>query len=160
MNKKTALSDFYQNINEWIEQTKSHEITKIVEVVEQAKAYISAAESIPQQKIEQFIDSFIYDLHDFYQQNQKQVKNSVYLTLMNERLWQSLATMTDKSQVEWSELMDDFEHDGIYRLGDYIGFGELCCEHCQEKMTITHLTKVTACSHCHGETFIRQGMMP
>jgi len=159
-NKNHVFNDFYQNISEWIEDAKAHEITKIVEVVEQAKSYLAAAEHIPEKKVKQFIDSFVYDLHEFYQRNQTQAQDSLYLALLNESLWQSLATLTDKSQVEWSELMDDFEHDGLYHVDDYIGFGELECKNCHERLSVTHLSKVTSCIHCGGEQFIRHGMKP
>ncbi len=158
--KAQEISNFYQNITDWIKETKDHEITQMVDLVEQAKAYLIAAESIPQEKIKQFIDSFVYDLNEFYQHNQAQVQSSLYLALMNESLWQSLASMTDKSQVEWSELMDDFKHDGIYHVGDYIGFGELACQRCQHKVEINHLSQVTACIECGGEQFIRHALKP
>ena len=159
-NKPQEISHFYQNITNWIKDTKAHEITKMVVLVERAKAYLVAAESIPEENIKQFIDSFVYDLREFYQQNQAQAQSSLYLGLMNENLWQLLASMTDKSQVEWSELMDDFQHDGIYYLGDYIGFGELECQSCHQSLTITHLSKVSACIHCDGTQFIRHALNP
>lgn len=159
-NKNQGINQLYQNILKWIEDTKIHEITRVVDLVEQAKAYLIAAEAIPEEKVKQFIDGFIYDLHEFYQQNQAEVQSSVYLALMNENLWKSLASMTDKSQVEWSELMDDFEHDGIYHQGDYIGFGELECQKCQQKISITHLSQVTDCINCGGQKFIRHALKP
>lgn len=159
-NKNSIFSELYHNINVWIEDVKQHEITHAVEIMEQVKAYFAAAESIPQEKVGQFIDSFHYDLVEFYRQNQSQVKNSLYLGLLNENLWQTLATMTDKSQVEWSELVDDFHHEGLYEVGDYIGFGELECCECGDKLTITHLSQVGACIHCQGEKFTRHALMP
>ena len=159
-NKNNVIVELYQNISKWIEDTKEHEITQIVDVVEQAKAYLIAAETIPEREVKQFIDSFIYDLNEFYRQNQTQVKNSLYLSLMNESFWQLLASMTDKSQVEWSELIDDFEHNGIYRAGDSIGFGELECQKCHQTLSITHLSQVSSCIECDGQQFIRHPMKP
>ena len=159
-NKNNVIVELYQNISKWIEDTKEHEITQIVDVVEQAKAYLIAAETIPEREVKQFIDSFIYDLNEFYRQNQIQAKNSLYLSLMNESFWQLLASMTDKSQVEWSELIKDFEHNGIYHVGDYIGFGELECRKCHQSISITHLSYVTNCLVCDGQQFIRHPMKP
>lgn len=158
--KNKAFTDIYTTINRWIEDIKEHELTDIIEIVEQARSYLVAAESIPEEKIKQFIDNFKYDLREFYKQNQAQVEHSSYLGLMNESLWQTLSEMTDKSQVEWAELMGDFEHDGIYHSGDYIGFGELECCQCSQKITINHLSKVSDCINCGHSDFIRKGLTP
>ena len=158
--KNNAIVGLYQNISTWIEETKEHEITDIVDVVEQTKAYLVAAESIPEEKVKQFIDSFIYDLNEFYQHNQAQAKSSLYLGLIKESFWQLLAGMTDKAQVEWSELNDDFDHDGIYQVGDHIGFGELECQRCHQRLSINHLSQVSECIECGGKHFIRHPLNP
>jgi len=160
MDKNSVFSGLYRDINLWIEDVKQHELTHAVEIIEQAKVYLVAAERIPEEKVAQFIESFRYDLVAFYRQNQSQVNNSLYIGLLNENLWQTLATMTDKSQVEWSELVEDFQHDGFYSVGDYIGFGELECSRCGNKLTITHLSQVGKCVSCQGEKFIRHGLKP
>ena len=75
-------------------------------------------------------------------------------------MWANLAQLTDKSQVEWAELVDDFEHDGIYKVGDVIGFGELVCQQCNEKVHIMHASEVVACAKCGGESFTRMPLDP
>jgi hypothetical protein len=75
-------------------------------------------------------------------------------------MWASLANLTDKSQVEWAELVDDFDHDGIYKVGDVIGFGELVCEQCDEKIHIMHASEVAPCAKCGGNTFTRMPLDP
>ena len=121
-NKKGYLMEVYQELNNWLDEMKSIQKPKITQLVKQAKLYIEAAENMSQEKVNQFTDNLKYDLHDFYQQNQSQAQHSIYLGLLNETLWSNLAQLTDKSQVEWAELMDDFEHDGIYKTDDIIGF--------------------------------------
>jgi len=161
MTKKNVLFDeLYQTIHDWINDVKNNELTHAIEIIEQAKTYVHAAEAIPEEKVSQFIESFRYDLVAFYHHNQSQAKHSLYLGLINETFWKTLATMTDKSQVEWSELIEDFQHDGFYFTGDYIGFGELECCQCATKLTITHSTKISSCINCHSGKFIRHGLMP
>jgi len=75
-------------------------------------------------------------------------------------MWASIAHLTDKSQVEWAELVDDFEHDGIYKIGDTIGFGELVCQQCNEKTHIMHASEVVVCVKCGGDTFTRLPLDP
>ena len=160
MSKKNDLNDFYQSMSAWLTDIKKHEVTQLVELIEQAKVILKSAESLPEEKIKQFINNFTYDLHEFYQQNQQEVKHSIYLGLMKESFWAVLANITDKSQVEWAELCEDFVHNGEYQKGDVIGFGQLCCQKCHNIRLITHLTTVDECLHCGHEHFNRQGLTP
>ncbi|GAA5138819.1 zinc ribbon-containing protein [Thalassotalea piscium] len=160
MSNKPLFTDFYHKLSMWLTDVKKHEVTEIVELVEQAKVILSAAESIPEEKITQFIDNFQYDLHEFYQQNQEQVKNSTFLSLMNESFWALLVQITDKSQVEWAELCQDFKQNGDYQEGDIIGFGKLTCVKCNNTILISHMTKVGKCLHCQHNHFKRESLTP
>ena len=104
--EQSRVQDVYQNIQTWLSETSDKEVRSIVELIEQAKSILIAAEQIPEQQVKQFISNLKYDLSDFYQQYQADIKHSVYLDILNESLWDNLAKITDKSQVEWSELMD------------------------------------------------------
>ncbi len=159
-NKKEYLIDIYQDISNWLDEMKELQKPKIIELVTRAKSYAKAAENMSEEKVNQFTDNLKYDLHDFYQQNQSQVKHSTYLGLLNETFWSSLAQLTDKSQVEWAELVEDFEHDGIYKAGDIIGFGELVCQQCDEKIHIMHVSEVAVCAKCGGDSFTRLPLDP
>ncbi|MCW8832911.1 MAG: zinc ribbon-containing protein [Colwellia sp.] len=158
--KKEYLMEVYQNLNAWLNEAKEIQKPKINELLKQAKLYGKALGTMSEEKLSQFTDNLRHDLHDFYQQNQSQAKHSIYLGLLNESLWANLAQLTDKSQVEWSELVDDFEHDGIYHTGDVIGFGELVCQQCQETITVMHTSEVGLCAKCGGEDFTRLPLNP
>lgn len=158
--EKSLLQDIYKNLARWGEDSKTHELTSVIEFVEQAKTILFAAEQIPERQVKQFVNSLKYDLVDFYQQYQADAKHSVYLTLLNETLWSNLAQMTDKSQVEWAELMDDFEHDGKYCTGDHIGFGELECQACQHRVIYSHASVICDCINCGGDQFTRLSLTP
>lgn len=148
----------YQQASHWLTDVKEHELVNIIELVEQSKQFALAAEAIPQQQVSQFIENLRYDLKEFYQLNKEDADHSLYLGLMTETFWQSLANITDQSQVEWAELTDDFEHDGIYQEGDMIGFGVIACQECKQTLTITHLTQISSCIHCGHSTFKRQAL--
>ena len=158
--EKSGFETIYDNALQWFEDVKQHEVTHIVEVVEQVKAYLSAAEAIPEDKVKQFINNFEHDLKEFYEQNQADIQHSVYIGLLNETFWAKLAQMTDKSQVEWAELTDDFKYHGQYHSGDFVGFGELECQKCHHKITILHLSEVVDCDECGGSKFTRLALMP
>jgi hypothetical protein len=158
--KKEYLMEVYQNLSDWLDEVKEIQKPRVDELIKQAKLYAKAAEGMTEDKLNQFTDNLKYDLHDFYTQNQTEIKHSIYLNLLNESLWSNLAQLTDKSQVEWAELEEDFEHDGVYKVGDIIGFGELVCQQCNEKTHIMHASEVTVCVNCGGDTFTRLPLDP
>jgi len=154
------FADIYNKLNTWLNKVKKQQTPNITEFIKQAKGYANAAEVMSAEKLHQFTENLKYDLYDFYQQNSAEVKHSVYLGLMNEALWDNLAQLTDKSQVEWAELVDDFNHDGLYKSGDIIGFGELECQKCYHTLHITHCSELGICANCGHESFIRQPLTP
>ena len=148
------------DLRDWFEQAKQHQLTQFIELVEQAKLVCRAAEELPEEKIKQFLDTLIYDLHEFYLHHQKQAKYSVYLGLLQESFWDLLVNITDKAQVEWAERAQDFHHYGDYQKGDLIGFGLLVCKQCQNSLLISHISEVDECIHCGHEHFFRQSLNP
>jgi len=152
--------EIYQDLSKWLDEMKEIQKPRVIELVKRAKSYALAAEHMSEEKVAQFTDNLKHDLHDFYQQNQSQAKNSIYLGLLSETLWENLAQLTDKSQVEWAELLEDFQHDGIYKTGDVIGFGELICQQCEEKTHIMHFTEIANCLKCGGDSFTRLPLDP
>lgn len=158
--ENSVISNLYNNMADWLEDVKQHEVTQVVEFVEQFKSYAKAAESIPEEKVKQFVENFEQDLKAFYQQNQQEAQHSTYLGLLNETFWSKLAQMTDKSQVEWAELLEDFEHQGKYQTGDHIGFGVLECCNCKHQMEVSHYSEVIDCVECGGKDFYRLPLQP
>ena len=158
--EQSSVKEVYQKLQTWLEDTKENEVRSIAGFLEQAKAIVIAAEQIPEQKVKQFIANLQYDLSDFYQQYQADIKHSVYLEILHESLWENLAKITDKSQVEWSELMDDFQHKDGYHVGDYVGFGQLQCQTCLHCVTYSHVHVVTDCINCGGKDFNRLSLTP
>ncbi len=150
----------YHKLNAWLNEVKSERKPRIDEFLKQAMLYTKAAEQMSEEKLTQFMVNLKYDLYDFYQQNQSQVKHSVYLGLLNEALWENLAQLTDKSQVEWAELIEDFTHEGNYQVGDMIGFGQLHCRLCDHSITIMHYSEVAPCANCGGKSFTRLPLNP
>ncbi|WP_286233138.1 zinc ribbon-containing protein [Thalassotalea sediminis] len=158
--KKDRFSEFYQGMSDWLTDVKKHEVTQIVELVEQAKSVMLAMEQLPEERVKQFVTNFQYDLQEFYSQTQEDAKHSIYLALMKESFWAVMANITDKSQVEWAELPDDFHHNGIYKTGDIIGFGMLECQKCKNATPITHMSTVENCMYCGHDQFMRQSLTP
>ena len=103
------------------------------------------------------------DLKEFGQNADKEessFKNSEFYGLVSETIWQRLAEVTDKSQVEWHEVMQDLEHQGVYEAGDMIALGTLVCDKCGHRLTYTHVQRIESCSVCGGTHFIRHPLAP
>jgi hypothetical protein len=154
------LADINHKLMTWFTQVKNNEMVSVVEMLAQAKLYLTAAEELSEDKIKQFLQNLQYDLSDFYQQTRSDAKHSIYLALMLEASWQQLANMTDKSQLEWAELADDLKSNGQYATGDVIGFGILECQSCLEQQHITHFSHVYDCLACGHDQFSRLLLEP
>ncbi|MDI5677483.1 hypothetical protein MJL30_38810, partial [Salmonella enterica subsp. enterica serovar Anatum] len=46
-----------------------------------------------------------------------------FLPGIKESLWQELADITDKTQLEWREVFQDLNHHGVYHSGEVVGLG-------------------------------------
>jgi len=160
MAEKKGIDDIYQRLDSWLKDIKEHEVNQLVEIVEEAKALAMAAESLSQERIEQFMSNFKYDLQEFINQWKTDSEHSIYIGLLNETWWDTVAKTADKTQIEWAELPDDIAHQGIYSKGDYIGFGQLKCCKCQEVLTISHRSVVGECPHCAHDKFNRVPLSP
>ena len=93
--KNSVFQDLYQALVIWAEDVNQHEITDIVEKIEQSKLYLQAAEKLPEEKVKQFVDNLRFDIREFIQQNELQAKNSLYLGLLNESFWNNMQAITD-----------------------------------------------------------------
>lgn len=154
------FAEIYQKLNAWLNEVKEEQTPHLTEFIKQAKLYANAAETMSEEKLHLFAENLKYDFHDFYQKNSAEVKHSIYIGILNETLWDNLAKLTDKSQVEWAELVEDFNHDGYYQSGDIIGLGELECQKCHQTIHITHCSELGLCAKCGSEDFLRQPLTP
>lgn len=56
--------------------------------------------------------------------------------MIKESLWQELADITDKTQLEWREVFQDLNHHGVYHSGEVVGLGNLVCEKCHYHLAV------------------------
>lgn len=63
-----------------------------------------------------------------YEESLKEESDSVFMRVIKESLWQELADITDKTQLEWREVFRDLNHHGVYHSGEVVGLGNLVCE--------------------------------
>lgn len=146
----------FDKVYDWMKEAKNEELNSISQWVSKAEEFISAAEALSVNEYQLSVADFKQDLLGFYRQNKEDADNSLYLKSIQEGMWQHLAKMTDQSQVEWAELVDDFEHDGAYQEGDVIGFGQLICQNCAHEVDILHASTVVSCTNCGHTKFSRK----
>ncbi len=73
-----------------------------------------------------------------YEESLKEESDSVFMRVIKESLWQELADITDKTQLEWREVFQDLNHHGVYHSGEVVGLGNLVCEKCHFHLPISH----------------------
>lgn len=103
-----------------------------------------------------YVKSDLKEFADNYQES----KESPFSIMVADSIWQALLDITDRTKVEWVELFEDLEHQGVYQVGDVIGLGHLICEKCGQKTRYIHPTTVHSCSKCGGQAFTRVSLKP
>ncbi len=103
--------------------------------------------------LEQDLASFIWHYKD-------DMSRSDFVQTMKESVWNELAEITDRSKVEWMELPQDFKHKGHWQAGEWVGMGTLVCKNCHHQLEVTHPIKITDCTECGGNDFLREPLAP
>lgn len=80
-----------------------------------------------------------------YEESLKEESDSVFMRVIKESLWQELADITDKTQLEWREVFQDLNHHGVYHSGEVVGLGNLVCEKCHFHLPIYTPEVLTLC---------------
>ncbi|MBQ4813025.1 hypothetical protein A7985_15435 [Pseudoalteromonas luteoviolacea] len=148
---KQWLSDF----STWMKDIKEHELKKLVEnFIQEEEKW----KEFGQNKINDYRHYFKRDLehinvhHDHYE--------GVAWEEFKASILYELAYLEDRTQLEWQALMSDFEHDGVYKQGEWIALGQLVCKNCGNKIDIYHAIEITACSECGHDSFNRKALTP
>src|SRR5690606_21885938 len=71
-----------------------------------------------------------------YEESQDEIADSVFMRVIKESLWQELADITDKTQLEWREVFQDLNHHGVYHSGEVVGLVNLVCEKCDHHIAV------------------------
>ena len=154
--KNKAYQGVFDHMYEWLKSAAKEDVKYLNSWVDKVNDYINAAEDVSINNYGLSVESFKHDLLGFYRHYQADTENSLYLDTLGEGMWQHLANMTDQTQIEWQELLDDIEHDGVYKTGDVIGFGRIICNGCGRKVDITHASTVIQCPKCGANEYSRQ----
>jgi hypothetical protein len=148
------------SFGKWLGDTSNHEVKSLVSFFDRSGEWWQTAKEL---SAEEFTRNSVYlkrDLQMFYRHYQQDMQDSEYVQRIKESVWKELAEMTDKSQLEWRELEQDFDHQGTYEQGEWIGMGTLVCKHCHYKMEFLHPIELPPCPQCNGAYFLREALAP
>ncbi|GGA78721.1 hypothetical protein GCM10011369_20820 [Neiella marina] len=131
--------------------------------LERAAEYVGAASDLTKDELTLMRDYLKRDFQAFADSMDPDSKThppSVWLTGISQGIWHNLMEITDKTQCEWRELSDDLKHDGVYRRGEYVGFGVLRCCNCDHVLEVYHPTQLSSCANCGHDEFAREPFEP
>ncbi len=123
MNK---VAQYYRELVSSLSERLRHGERDIDALVTQAREKIVRAGDLTQSEIESVIAAVKRDLEEFarsYEESHEDESDSVFMRVIKESLWQELADITDKTQLEWREVFQDLNHHGVYHSGEVVGLG-------------------------------------
>ena len=108
-------------------------------LVEQARQRVLQAGELTRTEVDELTRAVRRDLEEFavsYEESLEEESDSVFMRVIKESLWQELADITDKTQLEWREVFQDLSHHGVYHSGKVVGLGNLVCEKCHFHLAV------------------------
>ncbi|MCL1123819.1 zinc ribbon-containing protein [Shewanella surugensis] len=136
-------------------------IKKLYQEVSQGKEYLALKAQVKEDElalVEQFLKR---DIASFLQEkNDADLSYSPFFIAAKNTFWHWLSEITDRSQLEWTELAQDFKHQGVYVSGEIIAQGCLACTACGHKMYIEFPDLIPDCPECDNDKFYREALAP
>ncbi|KLV06681.1 MULTISPECIES: zinc ribbon-containing protein [Photobacterium] len=153
----------YETLLEQVTETLKHSPDELKHWAEVTEKYRQAASDMTKDELALISAYLKRDLQEFGQNVEESpapFSESPFYQVVKETIWEGLAEVTDKTQIEWREVMDDIKHQGVYEAGEIVGLGNLVCEQCGHKELITHVKEISPCLKCGHTRFTRQPLSP
>ncbi|MCS3432128.1 zinc ribbon-containing protein [Klebsiella sp. BIGb0407] len=135
----------------------------IDKLVNEARQSLEEKHELTPDEIAQVTNAVRRDVKAFansYSENSDDFTDSVFMRVIKESVWQELADITDKSQIEWREAFQDIEKGGVYQSGELVGFGNLICDNCHFSLAIYSPEILSVCPQCGHDRFHRKPFDP
>lgn len=132
-------------------------------LVEQARQQVLQAGELTRTEVDELTRAVRRDLEEFavsYEESLDEESDSVFMRVIKESLWQELADITDKTQLEWREVFQDLSHHGVYHSGEVVGLGNLVCEKCHFHLAVYTPDVLPLCPKCGHDQFQRRPFEP
>jgi|ETNmetMinimDraft_28_1059901.scaffolds.fasta_scaffold17890_2 hypothetical protein len=157
---KDSYNNYIKRFQSWLEDLNEHELKGIQKAFFDFQKELSAIGKYSKEQIQDYSYYLKRDLEEFKQLREKQKEQDLAGAEFNEEWWLALSHLVDKTQLEWSLILDDFEHNGIYKQGEWVSFGEFQCHECGEIKHFTHPSQLDACAECNAVEFHRIASAP
>ncbi|BAJ03370.1 zinc ribbon-containing protein [Shewanella violacea] len=163
--RSTELLSLYEALLTQVKSDYSDDnsitIKELLHVVTNSKEFLSIKDRAKDNElalVEQFLKRDIANfLHD---KNDLDLSHSPTLITVENALWHWLSSITDRSQIEWHEVLQDFKHQGHYQSGEIVNQGNMVCTHCGHQMRIEFPGVITDCPKCDKSDFTREALAP
>ncbi|EDP98820.1 zinc ribbon-containing protein [Shewanella benthica] len=166
MSKRSAeLLSLYEALLKQVKSDYSEDnsitIKELFHIVTNSKDFISIkdrAKDVELALVEQFLKR---DIANFlHEKNDLDLSHSPTMITVENTLWHWLSCITDRSQIEWHEVLQDFKHQGHYRSGEIVNQGNMVCTHCGHEMIIEFPGVIPNCPKCDSSDFTREALPP
>ncbi|MCF6437073.1 MULTISPECIES: zinc ribbon-containing protein [Pseudoalteromonas] len=140
---------------DWLKDVKEHEVD---DLVEKFMEHQQALKNLSQEKLATYKRYLRRDLAHLKDYNK--YYDDLAWQELKASIWYELAQLEDRTQLEWHSLLQDFDHKGTYKQGEWIAMGQLVCKNCGNKSDVFYASEIMPCSECgHGE-FVRRALSP
>ncbi|OAT34053.1 hypothetical protein M975_0589 [Buttiauxella brennerae ATCC 51605] len=160
MNK---VAEFYRELVASLTERLRNGERDIDELVASARKRMNETGELTRTEVDEVTRAVRRDLEEFarsYNESQGEFTDSVFMRVIKESLWQELADITDKTQLEWREVFQDLNHHGVYHSGEVVGLGNLVCENCHFHLAIYTPDVLPVCPKCGHNQFSRRPFEP
>jgi hypothetical protein len=153
--QKSRYQSLLDNLSDWVLQSAKQDVLTMIDLVNQAKAYLQAAEDLSFEEINTLENFLLRDIKDFSQRLIDDADNSLWWQNTKYDIWQTIAQMSDRGRLEFFEMYEDVAHQGIYQVGELVAIGQLNCTKCGHSHQINGVQRIQTCIKCAGNTFSR-----
>lgn len=157
------VAQYYRHLMAQLTERLSTGERDIDALVASAREKMTQTTDLTRTEIEEITLAVRRDLKEFatsYGESQAAFSDSVFMRVIKESLWQELADITDKTQLEWREVFEDLNHHGVYHSGEVVGLGNLICEKCHNPLPVYTPEVLPLCPKCGHDHFQRRPFEP
>ncbi|AZI88456.1 zinc ribbon-containing protein [Kosakonia sp. CCTCC M2018092] len=159
----SKVAQFYRELVASLTERLRNGDRDIDALVEQARLRVTQTGELTRTETDELMRAIRRDLEEFarsYNESQSEVTDGVFMRVIKESIWQELADITDKTQLEWREVFQDLNHHGVYHSGEVVGLGNLVCEKCHFHLAVYTPDVLPLCPKCGHDQFQRRPFAP
>ncbi|QDE30180.1 MULTISPECIES: zinc ribbon-containing protein [Shewanella] len=163
--KSSALLALYESLFEQVkamfEEDNSLTAKDLFKAVTQGKEFVKLKSHADDEELALVEEFLKRDIEAFLnEEHADDLSYSPMVIGIENTLWQWLSEITDRSQVEWHEILQDFKNNGVYKSGEIINQGKLTCNKCGHQMEINFPGVIPNCPKCDFNEFSREPLTP